>query len=109
MDSNVDKTNFVATILIILLVSVPLALYPESGARIMQLSSQFVATNFGWLYLLAGVSALVLLLWLAFGRYGKVKLGTAQDQQAKNQQGNYFLVHVFTSFRFLLFTRNMKN
>ena len=80
MDSNVDKTNFVATILIILLVSVPLALYPESGARIMQRSYQFVATNFGWLYLLAGAAALVLLLWLAFGRFGNVKLGTAQDQ-----------------------------
>ena len=76
MDANVDKTNFAATIVIILLVSVPLALSPEAGAQVMQASYAFIATNFGWLYLLAGVSALILLLWLAFGRFGRVTLGT---------------------------------
>jgi choline-glycine betaine transporter len=76
LDANVDKTNFAATIVIILLVSVPLALNPEAGAQVMQASYAFIATNFGWLYLLAGVSALILLLWLAFGRFGRVTLGT---------------------------------
>tara|TARA_B110000503_G_scaffold36706_1_gene60054 strand:- start:44678 stop:46201 length:1524 start_codon:yes stop_codon:yes gene_type:complete len=80
LDSNVDKTNFAATIIIILLVSIPLALNPVAGAHIMERSYQFVATNFGWLYLLCGVSAMVLLLWLAFGRYGQVKLGNAADR-----------------------------
>ena len=80
MDSNVDKTNFAATIIIILLVSVPLALNPVAGADIIQRSYKFIATNFGWLYLLGGVAALILLLWLAFGRYGTVKLGTAEDK-----------------------------
>ena len=40
----------------------------------MQSSYEFIATNFGWLYLLGGVAALVLSLWLALGRYGKVVL-----------------------------------
>lgn len=80
MDANVDKTNFVATLVIILLVSVPLALYPELGARVMQDAYGFIATNFGWLYLLAGVAALLLLLWLAFGRYGAVRLGAAGEK-----------------------------
>jgi BCCT family betaine/carnitine transporter len=76
---NIDKTNFVATILIILLVSVPLILSPESGGQVVQQSYQFIATNFGWLYLLGGVAALVLLVWLAFGRFGGVKLGLADE------------------------------
>ena len=80
MDANVDKTNFVATLVIILLVSVPLALYPELGARVMEDAYAFIATNFGWLYLLAGVAALLLLLWLAFGRYGAVRLGAAGEK-----------------------------
>jgi BCCT family betaine/carnitine transporter len=80
VDANVDKTNFVATLVIILLVSVPLALYPELGARVMQDAYAFIATNFGWLYLLAGVAALLLLMWLAFGRYGAVRLGTAGEK-----------------------------
>ena len=80
MDSNVDKTNFAATIVVILLVSVPLALDPAAGARAMQTSYEFIAVNFGWLYLLGGVTALLLLMWLAFGRFALVKLGTADEQ-----------------------------
>jgi BCCT family betaine/carnitine transporter len=80
LDANVDKTNFIATLVIILLVSVPLALSPEAGARVMQDAYAFIATNFGWLYLLGGVAALVLLLWLAFGRYGGVRLGVAGEK-----------------------------
>ena len=45
MDSNVDKTNFVATIVIILLVSVPLALNPTAGAEILQASYKFIAST----------------------------------------------------------------
>ncbi len=80
MDANIDKTNFAATIIIILLVSVPLVLNPEGGALIMQQSYAFIATQFGWLYLMGGVAALLLLLWLAFGRFGTVRLGTGDEQ-----------------------------
>lgn len=80
MDANIDKTNFVATILIILLVSVPLALNPDAGAQLVQQSYNFIASQFGWLYLLAGIVTMILLLWLAFGRYGRVRLGLDNEQ-----------------------------
>ena len=80
MDANLDRVNFGATLVIILLVSIPLILSPESGAALVQQSYDFVASQFGWLYQLAGLSALGLLLWLAFGRFGQVKLGLAEDQ-----------------------------
>lgn len=79
MNANIDKTNFLATLLIILLVSVPLILSPEKGAAVVIESYQFIALNFGWLYQLAGVAVLVFLLWLAFGRFGAVKLGRDGD------------------------------
>ncbi|MDP5054085.1 MAG: BCCT family transporter [Congregibacter sp.] len=79
MDANVDKINFAASIGIVLLVSVPLALNPIAGAALVEASYAFVATNFGWLYLLAGVAVLLLLMWLAFGRFGKVRLGAAGE------------------------------
>ena len=75
MDANLDKTNFCATLLIILLVSVPLVLNPEEGAALVQQSYKFIATNFGWLYALGGTAALLALVWLAFGRFGSVMLG----------------------------------
>ncbi len=80
MDANIDKTNFVATILIILLVSVPLALNPDAGAQLVQQSYSFIASQSGWLYLLAGIVTMTLLLWLAFGRYGRVRLGLDNEQ-----------------------------
>lgn len=80
MNANIDKTNFIATLLIILLVSVPLVLSPERGAAVIVDSYQFIVTHFGWLYQLAGVAVLVLLLWLAFGRFGEVKLGRPEDK-----------------------------
>jgi BCCT family betaine/carnitine transporter len=73
--ANIDKINFVATLLIILLVSVPLILNPVAGAAIVQQSYLFISVNFGWVYLLSGMGAFLLLLWLAFGRFGKVLLG----------------------------------
>ena len=80
MDSSVDKTNFIATIAVVLLVSVPLVLNPGAGAQVLQDSYEFIAATFGPLYQLGGVSAFLLLLWLAFGRYGSVVLGTAGDK-----------------------------
>lgn len=80
MDQNVDKTSFCATIMVILLVSVPLAFAPEAGARWIQQCYDFIAAEFGVLYLLSGCAALLLLLWLAFGRYGQIKLGDEHDQ-----------------------------
>lgn len=79
MDPNIDKINFAATVIIILFVSIPLALNPEAGAAIVQQSYAFIATNFGWLYLLCGIATLVLLMWLAFGRFGNVRLGKEDD------------------------------
>ncbi|MEM1188675.1 MAG: BCCT family transporter [Pseudomonadota bacterium] len=75
MQSNVDRSNFIATLAVILLVSVPLLLEPERGADIVLTSYAFISSTFGWLYLLAGIGALVLVLWIAFGRYGGVVLG----------------------------------
>ncbi|MDA8752610.1 BCCT family transporter, partial [Halieaceae bacterium] len=75
LDANLDRTNFGATLLVIALVSVPLILNPETGAAIVQQSYAFVAAKFGWLYALAGVASMAVLMWLAFGRYGPVKLG----------------------------------
>lgn len=79
MDANIDKTNFSATLLIILLVSVPLVLNPEEGAALVEQSYSFIASNFGWLYALGGTAALIVLAWLAFGRFGTVLLGEEGD------------------------------
>ena len=75
LDANLDKTNIGAILLIIFLASVTLVLNPELRDALVQESYAFIAEQFGWLYALGGVAAMVVLLWLAFGRFGEARLG----------------------------------
>jgi BCCT family betaine/carnitine transporter len=80
LDQNIDKTSFIATIAVILLVSIPLIIAPETGAEIITQCYQWIAHTFGFLYIFAGSASLVLLIWLASSRYGDIKLGDEDDQ-----------------------------
>ena len=77
LQSQVDWPSFLTSIVIVLLVSLPLALYPEVGERLLTTGYDFIADQLGFLYAFAGLGVFVLLVWLAFGRYGRVKLGGA--------------------------------
>ncbi len=73
--SKIDWPSFIATVAMILIVCIPLALAGDSGAVILQQVYDFIANQFGIAYLLAAVGTVVFLLWLAFSRFGNVRLG----------------------------------
>ena len=75
LERNIDRVSFLATVGFILLASVPLFYAPDVGADLLQSAYDYVASNFGVLYGLAGCATLVLLLYLALGRYSSVRLG----------------------------------
>lgn len=77
--SALDGRVFWPSIAVIMGITIPLVLYPESGNLVIQQFFRFATINFGWLYLLAALGAVVFLLWLALGRYGHVRLGRAED------------------------------
>ena len=74
-----DRVNFGIAAALIVMASVPLVLYPESGGQFLLDLYAWIAGELGWLYLLAGLATLGLLGWLALGRYGGVLLGQAGD------------------------------
>ena len=76
----VDWPSFLTCIAIVVLVSAPLAVFPEAGERLLTSSYDFVSDRLGFLYAFAGFGVFVLLLWLAFGHHGKVRLGRADDE-----------------------------
>ncbi len=76
----VDWPSFLTCIAIVVLVSAPLAVFPEAGERLLTSSYDFIADRLGFLYVFAGFAVFALLVWLAFGRYGKVKLGRDEDE-----------------------------
>lgn len=72
--SEVDRFILVATAVLLLAVSVPLIVAPQAGATVVQSVFDFITGNFGVVYVWAAVINLVFLAWLAFGRYGRVRL-----------------------------------
>lgn len=77
--SALDGRVFWPSIAVILGITIPLVLFPESGNLVIKQLFGFATGNFGWLYLIGGLGAVVFLLWLALGRYGQVRLGRAED------------------------------
>ncbi|MCT4334567.1 BCCT family transporter [Paracoccus sp. YLB-12] len=85
MDQNVpggdrlDRRVFFPSLIVIASVIVPLFLFPESGPAAVNAAFAFATGQFGWLYLAAGLGAVVFLIGLACSRFGNVRLGGPDD------------------------------
>lgn len=73
--SRIDWPSFGACVAIILGVCIPLAASPEWAGNFLQSVYDYIAREFGIVYLLASVTTITFLVWLAFSRYGNVRLG----------------------------------
>jgi BCCT family betaine/carnitine transporter len=72
---DIDWLIFIGTALAIVAVCVPLVLFPDAGARTVGAAFEFVTRNFGVAYIATSCAALILLAWLACGRFAQVRLG----------------------------------
>lgn len=70
-----EKRVFWISLGIIGLMCAPLALGTEQGAAILTGVQGFITGNFGWLYLWFAILAFGVLIWLATGKYARVKFG----------------------------------
>ena len=77
--SRVDWPSFGLCAAIIVFSAVPLMAYPEESSAFLERLYAYIANEFGVLYLLASVAAIGFLTWLAFSRYGNVRLGDSDD------------------------------
>jgi len=78
-DDRLDWRVFAPSLAVIAAVIVPLILFPQSGPAAVNAAFAFATGKFGWLYLLAGIAAVVFLVGLAFSSYGNVRLGGPDD------------------------------
>ena len=72
---NVDWFIFITSAVLILMVCVPLVLYPESGKAALDAGFEYVTQELGVIYVVFASCALIALLVLAFGRHGDTILG----------------------------------
>jgi betaine/carnitine transporter, BCCT family len=73
-DTKIDWISFHTCIALMLVLCVPLIAFPGKGGAMLESVFRYVVDELGILYLLASVSCIGLLTWLALGRFGKVKL-----------------------------------
>jgi betaine/carnitine transporter, BCCT family len=75
-----DWIMFGATVVAILLLCVPIIGFKDSAATFITTAYDSITQKFGVVYLWYGTGVLIFLLWLAFSKYGKVKLGNPEDE-----------------------------
>ena len=78
-EPKVDWSVFIVAVIIILLFSIPLLIFPEEASQILKDGRDVIMTNFLWLYLIVGISAFSFCIWLILGRYAHVKLGSPDE------------------------------
>ncbi|WP_347268821.1 BCCT family transporter [Paracoccus sp. (in: a-proteobacteria)] len=76
----VDRTIFFAGIITVFGVSLPMALMSDAAKAVLGGILAFITMHFSWLYLLTGAGGFFMMLWLAFSRYGDIRLGRAEDE-----------------------------
>lgn len=75
-----DTKVFTISLLALAIVSGFMITMPATAAQWAQAAMQWVTHKFGWMYLFTGVLPLCFAGWLAFGRFGHVKLGAANEK-----------------------------
>ena len=83
--SRIDWPSFVACVVIILGVCIPLALFSDWAGVALQSLYDYIASQFGIAYLLASVAAIGFLVWLAASRFGRIKLGEEHEEPEFSQ------------------------
>ncbi len=78
--TSVDWQTFLPTLIVLALLSVSIAINPEGAGEAVNSMLAFITNQFGWSFELFVLGIFFFLMWLAFGPYGKVKLGTPDDE-----------------------------
>ena len=75
-----DTPVFAISVILVFVSSGLMGFFPEAGAQHSLSAMNFILRHAGWLYLIAGILPLVFCGWLAFGRYGDIKFGAADEK-----------------------------
>ena len=70
-----ENSVFLSTVLIAVLVIVFGAIFSKELGTISGVIMSWVSFNFGWLYIWSVVIFCIFCAWIAFSKYGKIKLG----------------------------------
>ncbi len=80
MIKKLDKSvAFVPTILV-LIIGLLITLFPAASTTVIETLRNILGNEFGWYYLMFGLAILGVMLYMAFSKIGKIKLGKDDDK-----------------------------
>ncbi|SDJ49376.1 BCCT family transporter [Salimicrobium halophilum] len=79
-----DWPTFAGALALLMLVTIPLVLFPEAGKEIVSQANTFMTGNFGVLYMVMGLLVFAFLIFVAFSKNGHVKLGEEGEKAEFN-------------------------
>nr|WP_181210399.1 BCCT family transporter [Psychrobacter sp. D2]MBA2057861.1 BCCT family transporter [Psychrobacter sp. D2] len=79
-ENKIDWFIFISTFVLIVAICLPLVLYPEKGGELVSQANSFVTSNFGMVFLWAGMGGFAFLTYLFFSEHGKIKFGTKDEK-----------------------------
>jgi choline/carnitine/betaine transport len=82
--AKVDKTVVSFAALISLAVVVWGLAAPDSFSSFAGAALDFVVTDFGWVYIIAGTAFVFFILWVALSKYGRIRLGQDHERPEFN-------------------------
>jgi betaine/carnitine transporter, BCCT family len=71
----IDRGIFATALLVVVGVCLPIMLWPAQAGTVITGTYDWIAHNFGILYIWTVIGIVVFLGWIAFGRYGSHRLG----------------------------------
>ena len=80
LEPSVDNAIFFPAVAVVAAISIFLIAMPDIAGPAFNAAKIFVTDTFSWLFLIITFGALIFAGWLAFGPYGNVKLGTADEK-----------------------------
>nr|WP_304218155.1 BCCT family transporter [Fredinandcohnia onubensis] len=80
----IDWPTFIGAFSLLLLVTIPLVLFPEKGQDVVNAANTYVTTNFGVLYLLVGIVIFFFLIYVSFSANGQILLGDKGEKPEFN-------------------------
>ncbi|WP_258359892.1 BCCT family transporter [Moorella sulfitireducens] len=79
-DLNIKWSVLIPALIVVLGVSIPLAVNPESGTAVVGKIFNFITSNLKSVFLWFGFLATVFCFWISFSKWGNIKLGGPEDK-----------------------------
>lgn len=77
--TKIDRPMFITTLFVILAVTIPIILFNDSAGSAITNLYNAITSHLGWVYQWYALLSLLFLLWIAFSKYGDIKLSS--DEQ----------------------------